>query len=764
MSNKIVDLFLPFKQKSRDLEEENEQLKSFLSTVPVEYCGWDQLGAMAVSPGFGLMMGIEKISTIEDVEAALSPGDAAALQGAFSRLKKYGENFEITVNTLSSRKTLKIFGKRGAVGDGSNVFSVIWLYDITEFANAAISSMESVTSVEKRKHELISSLNSFPFPMWIRNNDLDITWCNKNYTKLADESLASIIADQKELSVTDVDKKQINVRVMSQKAVANKNIQKSRGHKIVDGKRKLFELMEIPFDGETKSVGVAFDVTREEEWEDSYNRIVKSYNEAMEQLRTAIAMFDADMSLEFYNSAYEQLTGMSGSWLDQKPRMAEIIDKMRELRKLPEQADYKQYKDNWAIMFTSLIEPVEETQYLSDGTVLRMIIVPRPMGGLMLTLEDVTSHLQLETSYNTLMAVQQETMNNLAEGVAVFGEDGRLKLCNHAFGTIFELMPEDLTSAPHVSKLVKKMQLAFENDNSEKTYEVILKNALQRDSRKGRIMQKNGNVIEYSVVPLPDGNILNAYVDVTDTIKVEQALQEKNNALQEAEQLKTDFIANVSYQLRTPLNAIMGFSEMLHKEYVGELNESQRDYTKHIIESGQRLTSLINDILDLSSIEAGKLVLRKSEVNICSLIESIVSLTEDWGRKQNVKISYLCSSTNLNILVDEVRIKQVLLNLISNAFNYSNKGGEVIVSVEEETETNSILVKVKDNGIGISEEDLSRIFTPFDRINSGKTEKRRGAGLGLTLVNSIIELHGGEVSVESNEGEGTLVICRLPLE
>lgn len=162
MSNKIIDLFLPFRRKNRDLKEENEQLKSFLSTVPVEYCGWDQFGAMAVSPGFGLMMGIEKVLLIEDVETALSPGDAAALQGAFSRLKKYGENFEISVNTLNSRKTLKIFGKRGAVGDGSSIFSVLWLYDITEFANAAISSMESVTSVEKRKHELISSLNSFP--------------------------------------------------------------------------------------------------------------------------------------------------------------------------------------------------------------------------------------------------------------------------------------------------------------------------------------------------------------------------------------------------------------------------------------------------------------------------------------------------------------------------------------------------------------------------------------------------------------------------
>lgn len=759
--SRLLDIIVPARREKRKLARQNDRLEAFLRAIPIEYCGWDNDGVQATSPGFASLLGVEKVDTLQDIQAALTAGDAAALEGLYDRLSQYGEHFEIGVNTISGKKALKVFGKRGIFQEGRQVFSVIWALDITDFAQAAMRSIEAVSAVEKRENELRSTMNALPFPVWARNQKLDLSWCNRFYARIVDDTAASVIAEQKELPLSGAVKADTTQRVLAQRAMAKLAPQSARGHMIVEGQRRLVEMIEIPIPQEKRSVGIALDVTREEEWEASYERLSASHREALEQLRTAIAMFDQDTRLEFYNSAYEQLTGMPGTWLDAKPKMMEIIDKMRELRKLPEQADYKQFKQTWLNKFTSLLEPHEEMQYLPDGSVLRMVVVPRPMGGLLLTLEDVTSRLQLETSYNTLIAVQQETLDNLAEGIAVFGEDGRLRLSNQAFAKIWNYGEGALAGTPHISRIVDHAKEFFDGKTWEGVRQVILSNGLEREPRRGRLLRNNGSVLEYAVMPLPDGNILNAWSDITDTVKVEQALIEKNAALEAAERLKTDFLANVSYQLRTPLNAIMGFAEMLNMQYFGKLNDRQLEYTSSMIEAGQRLVSLINDILDLSSIEAGYLKLYPEEIRLKDVISQVVKLTEEWARKQKLDMFVDCTQDNLLLYADERRIKQVLLNLISNAINYSPNGGRVTVSAKKEND--AVLIRVRDTGIGIPAADIARIFTPFERIKSGKTQRRSGAGLGLSLVKSIVHLHGGEVSIDSKEGEGTTVTCRIPL-
>ncbi|TAL34060.1 MAG: PAS domain-containing protein [Alphaproteobacteria bacterium] len=757
----LLDLLLPFRRTRKKMEKQHDRLEAFLRAIPIEYCGWDQEGVQAISGGFCSLIGVGMVDSLADIQTGLSPGDAAALEGLYDRLQQYGEHFEIGVHTASGKRALKIFGKRGLIQQSGQIFSVIWAMDITDFAHAAMRGVEAIAAVEKRENELRTNANALPFPIWVRNHRLDITWCNKAYAKVCDDTGASVVAEQKELPMTGASKADLTQRVLAQRAMAKLAPQSMRGHMIVEGQRRLIEITEIPLPQEKRVVGVALDVTKEEEWETSYERLSASHREALEQLRTAIAMFDVDTRLEFYNSAYEQLTGMSGTWLDTKPKMIEIIEKMRELRKLPEQADYKQFKQAWVNKFTSLLEPYEEMQYLPDGSVVRMIVVPRPMGGLLLTLEDVTSRLQLETSYNTLIAVQEETMNNLSEGIAVFGEDGRVRLSNQAFARMWNIPAADMQGAPHIMHLIERTRPYFDPPQWPAMKQAIMANALEREPRKGRIQRNNGTVLEFSIVPLPDGNILNAYFDITDTVKVEQALMEKNAALEEAERLKTDFLANVSYQLRTPLNAIMGFAEMLNQQYFGKLNDRQLEYTSSMIEAGQRLVSLVNDILDLSTIEAGYLKLYPAEVRVRSLIEQVVQLTEEWARKQKLDLIIQCPDDRLTVTADERRMKQVLLNLISNAINYSPNGGRVTISAQRAGDF--VLVAVRDTGVGIPAADLERVFTPFEKIHSKKTGRRSGAGLGLALVKSIVQLHGGDVTIESKEGAGTNVICKLPL-
>ena len=757
--NRLLDSLIPARREKDALARQNEKLESFLGALPMEYCGWDQAGAQAVSPGFGALLGVDNIKTFQDIQAALIAGDAAALTTLFDRLAAQGAAFDLGIHAPATGKSLKIIGRRG--GGGGQAFSVLWALDVTDFAQAAAKNTDAVTEAQKKEHELRQLLNILPFPVWMRNDALDLTWCNKFYARIVDDSAASVVAEQKELPMTGGSKNDLSQRVLAQRAMAKLTPQIARGHIIVDGERRLMEITEIPLPVEKRAVGAALDVTKEEELAASYERLATSQIDVLEQLRTAIAMFDADTRLAFYNTAYEQLTGLSGTWLDARPRMVDIIDKMRELRKLPEQADYKQFKQTWLTRFTSLIEPHEEMQYLPDGSVIRMTVLPRPTGGLLLTLEDVTSRLMLETSYNTLVAVQQETMDNLAEGTAVFGEDGKLRLSNQSFARMWRIAPDELKGAPHIAKLVDKAKPFFPEAEWAAARNTILSNALEREPRKGRLYRNDGTVLEYAIVPLPDGNILNAWFDITDTVKVEQALLEKNAALEAAERLKTDFLANVSYQLRTPLNAIMGFAEMLNQQYFGKLNDRQLEYTGNMIEAGQRLISLVNDILDLSTIEAGYLKLYPVEVKVKGLILQVTQLMEDWSRKQKLETVIDCPDDNLVITADERRIKQVLLNLISNAINYSPGGGTITIAARRDGDF--VTVSVQDTGLGIPESDLARVFTPFEKIHSKKVRRRSGAGLGLALVKSIVEMHGGTVAIQSREGEGTLVSLRLPV-
>jgi len=759
--SRLKDLFIPAEYKT--LKEESEKLKSFFETIPAEYCGWSRAGAQALSGGFCQMLGVEKIETLQDIQNAIDPSDAASLESLFERLREIGESFDITVRAVNTGKTLKVLGKNSATEDVEQRLSVIWAYDISNFVTAVSSSVESLRLTERREHELLATINSLPFPLWVRNKNLDIIWCNKSYSNIVDESNASIVADQKELALSDKNKTPLSLRSLAKSALVKNDICSAAGKTVIDGKRRLLDIKEIPVKGEDLIVGVGIDITKEEELETSHKRLTSSYYNAMEQLSTAIAMYDADTKLEFYNSAYEQMTGMSASWLNTHPRIIDVIDKLRELRKIPEQVDYKQYKQQWLNRFTSLIEPLEEIIYLPDSTVIRMIIVPRPQGGLMVTREDVTSQMKLETSYNTLMEVQKETMNNLSEGLAVFGEDGKLKLYNYSFSKLWNIMPEVLANSPHISRILEALDNSLSSDkNVASIKQTIMKNALDRDPRTGRILKADGKIIEYSVEPLPDGNILNTYFDITDSVKVEEALQAKNMALQAAERLKTNFIANVSYQLRTPLNSIMGFAEMLKQQYIGQLNDKQVDYMENILTASDKLKGLINDILDLASIEAGQLELIYSKVNAKKLVNEIVDLTKAWGRKHDVEIESDCEDQDLEFAGDEGRMKQALINLISNAFNFSNKGGKVVISSYKEGEF--VVIKVKDSGVGIAKENLDRIFTPFDQIKTGKTTQKSGAGLGLTLVKNIVELHGGKITVESEENLGTSMFIKVPCD
>lgn len=393
-----------------------------------------------------------------------------------------------------------------------------------------------------------------------------------------------------------------------------------------------------------------------------------------------MATFSGEQTIEFYNSAFANLWGLEEGWLNTRPKLGDILEKLRADRRLPEQADFPKYKQGWLDMFRKLIDPHEDMMYLPDGSAVRLLVLPHPMGGLMMTFEDVT--VKLESSYNTLIAVQKETLDNLAEGVVVYGGDGLLKLWNPAFAAIWTANPEELEGQPHINKIVDKVRDLFVPDEWAATKAAPISHGLSRNVLEGRMVRTDGVSLRYATQPLPDGGVMVSYYDITDSAKVEHALREKNAALETAEQLKTDFLANVSYQFRTPLNAIMGFSEILEHQYFGALNERQKEYTSGIRELGERLVSLIDDILDLSTIEAGYMELKRTDLPVAPLLQNIVDLTSAWAQKQKLTIKLSCPQNIPSIYADEERIKQVLLNLVRNAIHFTPENGNINISAK----------------------------------------------------------------------------------
>lgn len=760
-------LLKPF-SKGEALAHEKARLEAFLTAFPGEYCGFASDDSVAYSSGFCKILGVEMINSLSDIQEQIPPGDAAALEGYFDRLSDKGAEFLLITESADGRKTFKISGAQGKSLGNSEKFDVLWIEDITEEQKALKLYSEEKEKKEATMKRYQDALSRLPFPCWLRDEKQRLIWVNDAYVAAIGDSFDIIITDQKEISGTLRKGSAQKPKVLSGPELAREAFksgteQISEMHLVIGGKRLLVRLREIPVAEAEITLGFAEDISLTEDLSLELKRYQSSNRELLEQLRSAIAIFGADHKLEFYNSSYSQLWGLEDGWLNKKPKLGDVMEKLRETRRLPEQADFRRFKQGWLDMFTGLINAHEDMLYLPDGSALRMLVVPHSMGGLMMTFEDVTSRLELESSYNTLIAVQKETLDNLAEAVAVYGGDGRIKLWNPAFGRLWNLNPEDLEGNPHISRIVEKVSGFFAKAEWPRKKEELIALGLDRMMHEGRLKRADETLVDFSTVPLPDGGVLITYTDVTDSVRVENALREKNAALEAAEQLKLDFLANVSYQLRTPLNAIMGFNEILDQEFFGKLNERQKQYTHDIQEASDRLLGLINDILDLSTLEAGYMNLQREDVKVYNLMNSIKDLVSDWARKKKIEVHMSCAKNIGSVIVDEKRLKQAIINVIRNAINFTPQGGKITLSAKRKKE--GLEIEVQDTGIGIPEEDRRRIFEPFERAQGGPHENRlsrSGAGLGLSLVKNIIALHGGSVVLESEPQKGTKVRIFIP--
>ena len=302
----------------------------------------------------------------------------------------------------------------------------------------------------------------------------------------------------------------------------------------------------------------------------------------------------------------------------------------------------------------------------------------------------------------------------------------------------------------------------------------------ERVPLSGTMTRVDQSLIAYAAMPLPDGATLLTFRDITDAKRYERALEERNEALITADRLKSQFIGHVSYELRTPLTNIIGFGDLLATPRTGSLNPKQRDYLADISVSSRTLLAIIDDILDLATIDAGALDLKLSPSNVREILDQAILGVAERAQRSDVMIEVDVASDATEFVADPARVRQVIYNLLSNAIGFSQAGQTVRITAKRDahaisprdyldreqpglsvgTRDDMITFTVADQGVGIPLDQQARIFERFTSFSQGA--RHRGAGLGLPIVKSLVELHGGTAAIDSTPGRGTKVIVRFP--
>ncbi|MEX0407668.1 ATP-binding protein [Aquibium sp. LZ166] len=673
----------------------------------------------------------------------LTARSAAALENAIANLRATGAAFDLAAETVAGG-VLEVHGRKSAS------HAIVRFHSLSE-KQREHARLKAEHSALASEHEIILKLlDALDMPFWLRDAAGRLQHANHAYAAAVEaQSAGQAVAEKRELLGTQ-----------ARETLARHHLTEPVFHQtvstVIDGDRRLFAVTDVM--NEAGGAGIAVDKSDIEALRAEYERTLRSHSETLDQLTTAVAIFDADEKLRFFNQAFQKLWEFEPGFLESAPDNTLVLDRLRSAGKLAEQPEWRRWKENLLSAYRS-VDSQEHWWHLPDARTIRVVANPNPRGGVTWVFENLTERFDLESRYNTAVRVQGETLDNLAEGVAVFGPDGRVRLFNPAFATLWRLEHSEIGVSTHIAVIRKACERVCVDGPWPDFVAAVTGFDDERRETHGKAELVDGTILSYAVIPLPNGQVMMTFVDVTDSVNFERALQEKNEALQKADQLKNDFVQHVSYELRSPLTNIIGFTELLELPETGPLNERQQEYLDHIASSSSVLLTIVNDILDLATVDAGIMELEIGEVPIAKTVNETAELAFEKMREHHIALRVDLKDAPDAFFADEQRLRQILFNLLSNAANYAPEGSTVVLSCRRVADRVEFFVH--DDGPGMPPEILDTAFKRFEpRTNGGR---RRGAGLGLAIVKSFVELHGGSVEIDTGKSRGTSVTCRFPL-
>ena len=404
--------------------------------------------------------------------------------------------------------------------------------------------------------------------------------------------------------------------------------------------------------------------------------------------------------------------------------------------------------------------------------------------------EDITEQRSIEqASYQKDMRLH-DAIENLPEAFVLWDDQKRLVMCNSKYQQLHQLDPSWLSAGMPYDAVMKQANSpqvsnqkirGLDEDESTRTLEVQLEDGRwlqinERHTQDGGFVSVGTDI---TPIKLHETKLVESekrlMATVFDLEKSRITLEDQKQQLAElagkyadethraeaANRAKSEFLANISHELRTPLNAIIGFSEIMNEGMFGPLgSEKYEEYARDIYESGSYLLGMINDVLDMSKIEAGRFELNYETFNLNEMIEETMRIVSHQSRERNLSIEDSVSS-KLNLEADRRAMKQILINLLSNAVKFSNDGGRIQIRARKRG--NCITISLEDDGIGISKKDLKKLGKPFEQVQNQFTKSHKGSGLGLAISRSLTEMHGGAMKIRSVNGKGTIVSLRIPV-
>ncbi len=674
----------------------------------------------------------------------LPPEPALQMDHAVDALRDAGEGFLLNLTT-STGHSLEAMGR--AIG-GQAIVRIRGLTGLRrELAEMTVRHKALLDETEI----LRAFLAAAPWPIWAKRAKGDLSYANAAYVRAA-EATSAADAIERHLELLDSSDRNDMDRALNDQAAFT-----ARLPIVVGGERRFYDVHALNLgDG---SAGIAIDASEATALREALERMAEAHRRTLDQLSSGVAVFDGQRRLAFYNDSYRRLWDLERAFLDGNPDDSSVLDRLRAARKLPEQPDFRAWKARLHEAYRS-VDPQKDTWYLPDGRAVSVVTTPNPEGGVTYLFDDVTESLDLARRFDGLIRVQRETLDNLAEAVAVFGSNGRAQLFNPAFAKMWKLSAEALQEQPHIETVETWCRPLLDDAVTWRALREAITAIENRVEVALKLERKDGSVLDCMTMPLPDGATMLTFQDITDTENVERALRERNEALETADQMKVDFVHHVSYELRSPLTTIIGFAHFLSDPVTGPLMPKQAEYLGYITASTNALLAIINNILDLATIDAGAMSLNLGSVDIRKTIEAAAEGIQDRLATDRIELRVDVDPNIGNFMGDERRVVQVLYNLLANAVGFSPQDATIGLSARK-TDHN-VIFTVTDSGPGIPPDVKDKVFDWFESHSNGS--RHRGAGLGLSLVRSFVELHGGKVRVDSVVGKGTTVTCDFPID
>ncbi|MCB2067880.1 MAG: PAS-domain containing protein, partial [Erythrobacter sp.] len=499
--------------------------------------GPDRLGKWLGLPGLPPFL-----NDLAGKDGGLTADDLRDLTEAVQRTQKTAAAFSMVVTPRGSTRSLALRGQLADPLIATGGAALVWWFDFSE-SQGELSRLRAETAHARRDFAaLVGLIEAAPMPMWFRGPEMDLRLVNSAYVAaVGAESAAKVVEQQIELveSVDGLSAAQVAGQAHSRDTPVERIVQATVGNQ-----RRALRVADLPLGAEGVA-GYAFDIEEMEEQTRTFRAFLSAQRSMLDQLSVGVAQFDYKRRLAFANQPFRRTFDLPRSASIDFPDFNRFLDMARDKGRLPEVRDFPAWRAELSGWFNG-DEPVEDAWTLSDGTHLRMIAQPMPDGGLVLVAEDRSEQLALSATRDTLLRTRTATFDSLFESLAVFAPDGRMQLWNRSFPAIWGLPEEFFDEHPHVDRLLDRISNRLARPAQRKAIgEVVRAATLDRQQQGGRVVLSDGRTLEFAGVPLPDGNGLLTVIDVTDSTKAEEALRERASALEEADAVKTRFLANM---------------------------------------------------------------------------------------------------------------------------------------------------------------------------------------------------------------------------